>query len=407
MLEKIISLLLAPVIFLNTMLPFFLGNRNEKTIAEPIPTGLHSVQDYVDFVRENGAPSYSTEVFVKQIEPLYEVLRICSGRPFASKNDKHLNAHIDETLSMLCGYIADNTGIDVELLIGTLPNLNRPAELANEVLKIDTAAMRARMFELRDKAYADGFSLLGYLLYFYGIYWSVIEEVNIYTRPYAEDPEMLEIVLEIVNADGASEYPNPGILIDPETGLVCGPDGNGMVGLGFDVSVYELLVYATVDCWQRSLGFDLLYDLMADSTPLYNLETRRFKFDYAGKEWMFQLWKGNYALASNGFEIGVYNRPAGSIGTHYDAAGDDEMMPLAAKLYHGDELLVEKSVERHWWLSAFKMSKVIYLPDTLTMVFSITFPNEEMLEAFTSSLNSHSAKDVTCSVNGLTVTGTY
>ena len=407
MIEKIISLLLAPLVFLNTMLPFMLGNRNEMSIAEPIPTNLHSVSDYVDFVRENGAPSYSTKVFAKQVEPFCELLRICSGRPFASEENKHLNAHIDETLSELCGYIADNTGIDVELLIGTLPNLNRPAELANEVFHLDTAAMRARVFALRDRAYDEGNGLLGHLLYLYGVYWSVIKEVNIYTRPYAEDPEKLEVVLEIVSADGNCEYPNPSIIIDPETGLVCGPDNNGMIGLGFDVSVYDLIVYSTVNCWQRSLGFDLLYDVMADFTPLYNLETRRFKFDYAGKEWMIQIWKGNYALASNGVEIGVYNRPAKSLGAHYEAAGDDEMMPMSAKLYHGDELLLEKSVESHWWLSAFKINKVIYLPETLTMVFTLTLSNEEMLQAFTASLDSHGAKDVTYTVDGLTVCGTF
>ena len=407
MIEKIISVLLMPLIFLNTMLPFFLGNRNEQTIAEPIPTDLCSVSDYVEFVRENGAPSYSTAVFVQQVEPIYELLRMWSGRPFAKEEEKRLNAHIDETLSDLCRYIADNSGIDVELLISTLPNLNRPAEIANKVFRLDAAAMRKRVFRLRDLAYEQDEQLLGHLLYLYGVYWSIIDEVNIYTRPCSDDPEKLEVILEIVYADGERTYPQTGIFIDPKTGEVFGPENSGMVGLGFDVNVYDLIVYGTVNCWQRSLGFDFLYDIMADSTGIYNLETRRFKFDYAGKEWMIQLWKGNYALASNGFEIGIYNRPACLSGNFYFAANDDEMMPLSGKLYHGDSLIVQKSAEKHWWLSCFKLGKAIYLPETLTMEFSITFPNEEMLNAFVASVENHKGADIPFNVDGLTFHGTF
>ncbi len=405
MIEKIISVLLAPLMFLNTMLPFFLGNRSEQSLAEPIPTELRSVSDYVDFVRENGAPSYATKVFVQQVEPIYELLRMLSGRPFASEEEKHLNANIDETLSELCSYIAENTGLDVELLIATLPNLNRPAELANEVFRFDAAAMRAHVFKLRDRAYAENNPLLGHLLYLYGVYWSIIKEVNIYTRPYAEDPSKLEVVLEIVSADGNREYPNPGILIDPETGLVCGQENSGMVGLGFDVRVFDFVIYSTVDCWQRDLGYGLLYDIVADSTGLFNLAAHRIKFSYAGKEWMIQLWKGNYALASNGFEIGIYNRPRWNFGSFYSAVTDDEMMPLSAKLYHGNELLVERSAPKHWWLTGFKMSKVIYLPETLTMEYSITFPNQEMLKAFLRSVKL--SGDTNYRLDGLTFHGVF
>ena len=407
MIEKIISLLLAPLIFLSTMLPFFLGNRNEKTFNEPIPTDLHSVSDYVEYVKENGAPAYSTEVFVEQVEPFFDLLRVCSGRPLAEDEEKYLNAHIDEKLSMLCGYIADNTSLDLELLLSRVPNLNRPAEIAQEVFQFDAAAMRERVYELRDQAYDEDNLFLGGVLHLFAAYWSVISETYVYTVPYAENPDHLLLMMDITYADGAQDTISLDVIIDPETGLIYGRDSQSPLGLGFDVNVYDLMTFGTVDSWQRNLGFDLLYDVLGDISCITNIQTLRFKFDYADKEWLIQLWKGNYAMVSNGMELGLYNRPQGSVGTHYDAVSDEEMMPLAAKLYHGDELLIEKSFEEHWWLSAYKMSEVLYLPNTLTMEFSITFPNEEMLQCFAASVDGHTGSDVTYTVDGLTFNGVY
>ena len=407
MFEKLISTVLVPLVFVYTLLPGMLGNRSSQTSPEALPTGLHSLSDYVAYVEENGAPSYSTAVFVRQMAPVYELLRTLSGRPHATEGEKTLNAHIDATLSELCGYIAENSGIDVELLIETLPNLNKPAELANQVLHLDAAKMREMIFVLRDKAYAENYPLLGHLLFFFGVYLSIIREISIYTVPYGENPDEIEILMDIIYDDGDRAVVHPGIIIRPSTGEVYGFTDGGMIDLGFDVSVYDLLVYGTVHSWQREMGFDLFYDLLSDILPIYNLATRRIKFDYADKEWMIQLWKGNYGLASNGLEIGIYNRPKGSFGSYYFAASDDEMMPLSAKLYHGDKLLLEKGPVTHWWLSAFKLSPVIYLPDSMTMCFSITFPNKTMLAAFTAAVDRKAGNGLTYTLDGLTFNGIF
>ena len=402
MFQKLIAALLAPLIVLYTFLPFLLGNRSADAALETVPAGLHSVQDYVAFAEEHGVPAYSTATFVQQIEPLYALLRTLSGRPRPTPEEKHLNAHIDKTLSELCGYIAENSSIDVELLITTLPNLNAPAELAKRVLRPNLTKLREQIFALRDKAYGADQALLGHLLYLLGVYVSIIREVAIYTVP-AEEDGFVEVIMDIVYDDGQRQVTHPGIFINPTTGDVHGNSDMGMIDLGFDVNVYDLLIYSTVNCWQRSLGFGLLYDLLADVTPIYNLETLRLQFNYNSKDWMIQVWKGNYGLAANGFEIGVYNRPQGQIGTFYGAASDDEMMPMQASLYHGDTLLMQRGPVTHWWLSAFKLGKVIYLPKTMTMRFSITFPNAQMQKAFLKAADSQIADRATYTVDGLTV----
>ena len=406
MLEKWISILLVPFLFLQTMLPAFFGNRNDRSFSEADTANLHSLSDYVAYVEEKGAPSFSTETFVMQAKPLADTLRALSGRPLPTAEDRYLNTTIDDTLTEICNYVAAESGIDVVMLIGSIPNLNAPAEIGKQVLHLDTETPRAGFFRLRDKAYASNQTWLGYLLYLLGVYYSVVREVNIYTAPY-EDPDEIEVIMDLTYDDGGKDVIHPGIIINQKTGYVRGWTDKGLIDLGFDFSIYDVIVYGAVHAWQRSLGFDRLYDLLANSTLFFNMSTRRFHFEARGKEWMIQIWKGNYGLASNGVEIGIYNRPKGSIGTYYNAASDDEMMMLAASLYHGDTLLFSCGPTLHWWLSAFKISKVIYQPKDLTMTFSIELPDQEMFDAFTAAIDNHGAKDVTYTTDGLTVYGRF
>ena len=407
MLEKWISILLVPFLFLQTMVPAFFGNRNDKSFSEADLAGLHSLSDYVAYVEEYGAPAYATDVFVKQAKSFTDLLRILSGRPFPTNENRFLNTSIDDTLTQVCRYVADGSGIDVAMLIENVPNLNAPAEFGADVLHINTTELRNLFFRLRNQAYAEGQTYLGYVLYFLGVYYSVIDEVDIYTVPVNSDSDEIEVLLDIRYGDGEANTIHPGLFIDQKTGNVRGNTDKGLIDLGFNFSINDLVIYGAVHAWQRALGFDRLYDLLANSIFLFNMSTRRFHFDTHGKEWMIQIWKGNYGLCTNGMEVGVYNRPKGSIGTFYNAAGDDELMEMSASLYHGDTLLFTRGPELHWWMSAFQLNKVIYQPKDLTMTFSITFPDEEMFNAFTASIDSHGAHDVTYTTNGLTVNGRF
>ena len=402
MLEKWISILLVPFLFLQTMLPAFFGNRNEQSFSEADTANLHSLHDYVAYVEEHGAPSFSTDTFVKQAKPLADTMRALSGRPLYKPENRFLNTTIDDTLTEVCNYVARESGLDLVRLIGSVPDLNAPAEFGAEVLHVNTTELREMFFRLRDKAYDSNLTWVGYVLYLLGVYYSVIRAVNFYAIP-ADDPDEVEVMMDIVYDDGDGESMHPGIFINQKTGHVRGWTDKGLIDVGFDFNVKDVLIYGAVHAWQRALGFDRLYDLLANSTPLFNMSTRRFHFDAHGKEWMIQIWKGNYGLVTNGVEVGVYNRPKGSLGTHYNAAGDDELMLMEASLYHGDTLLFHCGPMMHWWMSAFKLSKVIYQPKDLTMAFSITFPDQEMADAFAKSIDDHGAHDVTYTMDGLTV----
>ena len=53
------------------------------------------------------------------------------------------------------------------------------------------------------------------------------------------------------------------------------------------------------------------------------------------------------------------------------------------------------------------MSPTLYLPDTLTMHFSVTVKDEEMLDALLAAIDAEAAHDVAYTVDGLTVNGTW
>ena len=67
------------------------------------------------------------------------------------------------------------------------------------------------------------------------------------------------------------------------------------------------------ECWQKNFGFNEVYDTFAPVTMMY-YDTVRTTFEYGGKEWMIQTWKGQYGVMFVGGEVGVYTRPLGSIG---------------------------------------------------------------------------------------------
>ena len=122
---------------------------------------------------------------------------------------------------------------------------------------------------------------------------------------------------------------------------------------------------------------------------------------------MIQIWKGNYLMITNGGELGVYNREKWRFGTYYDCAKDEELMDMTMELSHGDEVLFTVGPEKHWWLTGFKAGKTLYLPDTLTLRFSIDFPNAEMRKAFTDAVDRHILHDVRYTLNGNTVSAVW
>ena len=236
-----------------------------------------------------------------------------------------------------------------------------------------------------------------------GAFMSIIEECEIYSEA-TSDPDVYKVMLHLRYEDGTEETHDAGLLINTKTGECYNEEGTGMFGSGYNFNINDMVVYTTVDCWMRNFGFCMMYDILANMMPIsYSYVTRRFTFEYDGLEWMIQIWKGNYFI-SNGGEVGIYSRdPATARGTFYNCATEDQELDMSMQVLIGNKVLVDRKLQRHWWISGFHLSDRRYLPSALTLKSSIVMPDKGMLEAFTAAIDANVMGDVTYTVDGLTV----
>lgn len=147
------------------------------------------------------------------------------------------------------------------------------------------------------------------------------------------------------------------------------------------------IVTSRIEAWQKAFGYRSLFDRSAvhfnmvfDCEPVY--------FYYGGKTWLIEFWKGQYGINIGG-EIGVYRAdtiipPNQFEQTTFYGVPKDEMLPLSMELNYKGQKLFSLCGE-HWWLTGFRVGSFCY-PQDLSMKVEITFPNDEMLEAFVESM---------------------
>ncbi len=226
-----------------------------------------------------------------------------------------------------------------------------------------------------------------------------INDTRVHLRP-TDRENVSEFCLDYTDNSGAEQANGLGAYYNELTGEVFGFNyDRGVFDSGFAYNAFTNQFYATKDCWQRDLGFTPLYDLLAKLA--FNYVTRRFFFEYDGKDWMIQIWKGNYAFnLFVGGEVGIYNKPDGRLGMFYDCVTDEEMMPISMKVYSDERSYIDREEQLTWWQTGFVFADPVK-PKSLTMESSITFPSEEMCSAFMESAKLNC--DVKCVQNGSTV----
>ncbi len=312
---------------------------------------------------------------------------------------RDMNISLSDDIIKLCDYMKANSSLDLYSIIMGFPDLNDFPKAAGKVLHIDTKEYRAQMYEMRDEFYETGNITAARICWVVGSYMSGIEKADIYTVPYED---VYEVELRLTYVDGGTELLHPNLLIDFKTGKCYDKYDRGMINMGFDNNLYDLVVYAPMYCWMRDFGFCIEYDLLCYLLPVYRYRTRRFKFTYGENDWMIQCWKGNY-MCTNGGEVGIYKRPKYRIGSYYDVITDDELMPMSLKVTRGDEVLVDIPETPHWWVNGFKLTSTLHHPMSMTETFSIKFPDEKMRDAFCKAVDSNIYKDVSYTVDGLKV----
>ena len=179
-----------------------------------------------------------------------------------------------------------------------------------------------------------------------------------------------------------------------------------------------------MDALQRNFGYAYGYDVAAPAMSAI-LDCEPIFFDYDGKHWMIELWKGQYGLES-GCEIGVYTRPIGSTGpgyalldatvgqrpgdaaaSHnlfYDCAADADRLELTATLHRDGTALFTRGPEVHWWLTGFKWG-VLSDPSQLSVDIAITLKDTAMRDAFIAGIAGSPYSNL--NVAGTTVSFTF
>lgn len=152
------------------------------------------------------------------------------------------------------------------------------------------------------------------------------------------------------------------------------------------------------DCWQYNFGFNEGYDSMAPVTMMF-YDTVRTKFVYDNKEYLVQMWKGQYGYAFVGGEIGVYTRPVGSSGTHYNCARQDdwlnmEMCFMWDEYSNGEyKAVFKRPYGKYWWCTGFVVG---FDGQTnrhqFRLVAHITFESTEMADAFCKAFEANGFK---------------
>ena len=144
------------------------------------------------------------------------------------------------------------------------------------------------------------------------------------------------------------------------------------------------------EAWQYNFGFGKIYD-MASPYLLLEYDYIRIFFTYEDKDWMMQMWKGQYGMIFYGGEIGIYNRKHSEDGvndwTMYACPAEEDWLGMEMTLYHENEKGVferefTREYDKYWWCTGFKNGHVRQEEpcDELRLAGRITFKSEEMAQ---------------------------
>ncbi len=163
----------------------------------------------------------------------------------------------------------------------------------------------------------------------------------------------------------------------------------------------EELVYNDMAV-QRKFGFNLAYDAGANLV-LMNIEEVRTYFTYGGKDWLVEMWKGEYEFVTVGGEVGIYCREnkSGKVPSrpeiyHYDAVENKDALYMTMEVWQcdskGERKVIDMPRLKYWWVAAFKqgtLEKHSRRSD-LVLVTNIEFKDAGMLNAFVDSFKKKS-----------------
>lgn len=196
------------------------------------------------------------------------------------------------------------------------------------------------------------------------------------------------------------------VLVENNRGMEEEPLEDMIEATGFSYDPKQDIFYSTLYPWQRKFGYCRLYDeaaavwgMIVDCEPVY--------FEYNGKKWLIEFWKGQYDL-SLGCEMGVYTTEGPSLeipgvfnGTFFESGSDEDLLEMSLRLLKNNQVVFTREGE-HWWLTGFKVGEFAN-PSELTMSVTITLKDIVMCSVFVRGLKRAGYSDKEITRNGRTV----
>ena len=216
-----------------------------------------------------------------------------------------------------------------------------------------------------------------------------------------EQANIYNVIAFYTGRTGKPYWTTMGIVYDAETGYLMGADGTGIWRTGLELELDNNIARLSPGNRNHRFGFNILFDIFSPLALMF-LDTIRFPFDYDGREYMIQFWKGSYFLISNGGEISLYERPPGQF-LQWDPS-DANHLEMTMRIYQGDRLFLDFGTH-HWWLGGFRFGSPSTLPVSpakdLRMAGTITFEDPGMRDAFWAAFETNRNELFTGTMEGM------
>lgn len=158
---------------------------------------------------------------------------------------------------------------------------------------------------------------------------------------------------------------------------------------GFAYEPYQDIFYSLMYPWQRELGYCRLYDEASAALSMI-IDCEPITFEYNGKKWLIEFWKGQYGMNTGG-EVGIYYTSGPSLiipgifnGTFYHCVEDQDCINMSFAIRKNGNLLFTRS-GFHWWLTGFKLGE-FSKPSELMMDIVLELYDKRMAFTFVNAL---------------------
>ncbi len=271
---------------------------------------------------------------------------------------------------------------EVKALLEQIPVYDTPERPDAEFADVTVNVLKEAFGEVLAKSIEE--SYLPYIArHFLSMAARGVYGLYVYLVPIEGQENVYGFYADYVNNKNEAVVVYAEVNYDKNTGEIYGIHDNGMFEIGFDYDVDDFAVTSPIYSWQRVFGYNIFYDIFGEMFFM-DTNTVRIKFEHGGKQWMFQLWKGVYSFKlCNGAEIGIYNK-TNKYALGYDTASDEEMLNMSMVLTRGDEVILDLSERRHWWICGFDFGNPIP-PEELLLNGTIEFEDKEMMNKFIES----------------------